>query len=350
MVTLLLGIAAAAAASTFYSLGIAVQALDAKQAHPDHQLRLSLLGHLFRQWRWLAGTGLTALGWPLQIVALLLAPFVVVQPALAAGLLVLLAVGERMLGERPGRREVLAVAAIVAGVAGVAAVAPERSTAHSATAMLVGVLAGLGAVAFLPYLLRALGRTAPLVTMFGAGLGFAWSALVTKLVADAASNGHWLTALGWAVSTGIASGLATISEMTALQTRPAIQVAPVVFVVQTLVPVTLAPLLLHENLFHTPLDGVPLLLSLGVLLAGAASLASSPALIALMAPDIGAGAGRAASLAVPPPAAAGQTSVESGTAASRAEASSALTRDSAPIEAVDPSSVTTTTSPARSRR
>ena len=334
MVTLLLGIAAAAAASTFYSLGIAVQALDAKEAEAHHQLRLSLLGHLFRQMRWLLGTGLTTLGWPLQIGALLLAPFVVVQPALAAGLLVLLAVGERMLGARPGRREVLAVCAIVVGVAGIAAVAPERSTSHRGTMALIVVLAGLGVAALLPYMLRFLDRQAPQITMLGAGLGFAWSGLVTKFVADAASNGRWLTALAWAISTGVASGLAVISEMTALQTRPAIQVAPVVFVVQTLVPVALAPLLLHENYFRDPLSGTVLLIALGVLLSGAAVLASSPALIALMAPQ--------------PDGA--QASVESGTAESRSCDSDTANRANDASDASDPSSVTTTTSPARSGR
>ena len=332
MFHLLLGILAAAAASTCYSLGIAVQALDARQAEERHQLRLSLLTHLFRQARWLAGTGLTTLGWPLQIAALLLAPFVVVQPTLAAGLLVLLAVGDRILGERPGRREVLAVAAIIAGVAGIAAVAPDRSTTHTDTTTLVAVLAALGLAALLPYVLRMLRRQPPLITMLSAGLGFAWSAIATKFVADAASKGHWVAALGWAISTGIASGLAVISEMTSLQMRPAIQVAPVVSVVQTLVPVGLAPVLVHENYFVHPGHAVVLLLSLAVLLTGAALLASSPALIALMAPEPD------------------QAKVDSGTAESPSCESSEATRPKDAIDASDPSSVTTRTSPARSRR
>jgi hypothetical protein len=229
---------------------------------------------------------------------------------------------------------VLAVCAIVVGVAGIAAVAPERSTVHKGTTSLIVVLAGLGVAALLPYILRFVDRQAPLITMLGAGLGFAWSGLVTKFVADAASNGHWFTALAWAASTGIASGLAVISEMTALQTRPAIQVAPVVFVVQTLVPVAVAPLLLHENYFGDPVHGVVLLISLAVLLAGAAVLASSPALIALMAPE--------------PDGA--QASVESGTAESRACDSDAAKRAKDASDASEPSSVTTTTSPARSGR
>ena len=70
--------------------------------------------------------------------------------------------------------------------------------------------------------------------------------------------------------------------MSALQSRPAIQVAPVVFVTQTVVPVALAPVLFGERFSATPLDGVPLGVSLAVLIAGAALLARSPLLLALM--------------------------------------------------------------------
>src|SRR5690242_4033965 len=111
MVDLVLGIGAAVAASTLYSLGIALQAMDAKQAPRGEHLRLALARRLLRRGRWLLGTGLSILGWPLQLVALLLAPLVVVQPALAAGLLVLLFLAQRMLGEHAGRMEHLATLA-----------------------------------------------------------------------------------------------------------------------------------------------------------------------------------------------------------------------------------------------
>jgi len=48
--------------------------------------------------------------------ALLLAPLTVVQPCLASGLILLLWLGATRLGERPGLREGVAVAAIVVGV------------------------------------------------------------------------------------------------------------------------------------------------------------------------------------------------------------------------------------------
>ena len=124
----MLGIAAAIGASSLYSLGIALQAMDAKQAPADDHLRVALVWGLVRRARWLTGTGLSILGWPLQVVALMLAPLVVVQPALAFGLLVLMLLGERLLDEPAGRYEHLAVAAIILGVAGAAIFAPPKST------------------------------------------------------------------------------------------------------------------------------------------------------------------------------------------------------------------------------
>src|SRR5271166_5163588 len=131
MVTLVLGIGAAVGASGLYSLGIALQAMDAKEAPHEEHLRLALARNLLGRARWLAGTGLSVLGWPLQVVALLLAPLVVVQPTLAAGLVVLMLFAERLLGEHAGRYEHLAMAAIVLGVLGIALAAPPRSTTHT---------------------------------------------------------------------------------------------------------------------------------------------------------------------------------------------------------------------------
>src|SRR4051794_23172686 len=271
---LVLGIAAAVASSTFYSLGIALQAMDAREAPHEEHLRLALAWGLVRRARWLAGTGLSILGFPLQLVALLLAPLVVVQPSLAAGLLVLMIVGERMLGERAGRYEYLAVGAIVLGVVGAALCAPPRETTHAGERLTITlVLVGLGLASLLPYLLRALGRSYANVTMVGAGLAFAWSGVATKLASDDLSAGHIGVAAAWALSTAAASGVGVLSEMSALQSRPAIQVAPVVFVTQTVLPVVLAPLLLGESFGGTPLGGVPLGFSVALLVAGAAALA-----------------------------------------------------------------------------
>jgi hypothetical protein len=328
MVDLVLGIGAAVGASTLYSLGIALQAMDAREAPHDEHLRLALAWGLLRRARWLAGTGLSILGFPLQVVALLLAPLVVVQPALAAGLLVLMFLAQRMLGEHAGRYEYMAMGAIVVGVVGAALSAPPRSATHTSQELTITlVLLGLGFASLLPYLLHMIGRSPAAVTMIGAGLSFAWSGVATKLASDDLSQGHLLTAAAWALSTAAASGVGVLSEMSALQSRPAIQVAPVVFVTQTVVPVVLAPLLLGESFAGTPLGGVPLGASLALLIAGAALLARSPLLLALVEGE--------------------RVSHASGSAPSPSPPSQETTRSSPATDELDPSSSTTSTSPAR---
>ncbi len=301
--------------------------MDAKEVPHEEHLRLALARSLVTRGRWLLGTGMSILGWPLQIVALLLAPLVVVQPALAAGLLVLMFVAQHMLGEQAGRREYMAMGAIILGVLGAALCAPQRNTTHAGDLELTLVLIGLGVVAMLPYLLRMLGRPLASVTMIGAGLGFAWSGVATKLASDNLADGHLLIAALWGLSTAGASAVASLSEMSALQSRPAIQVAPVVFVTQTVVPVVLAPLLLGERFSTTPLGGVPLCASLLLLVLGAGMLARSPLLLALMTGE--------------------RVSDPSDSAPSPSARSQVTIRSSPATDEVDPSTVTTSTSPAR---
>jgi hypothetical protein len=330
MVDLLLGIGAAVGASTLYSLGIALQAMDAKQAPHEEHLRVALVWGLLRRARWLSGTGLSILGWPLQVAALGLAPLVVVQPALAAGLLVLMLLAERMLNEHAGRYEYVAVGAIVLGVVGAALCAPPRSTSHTSEELTITlVLVGLGVASLIPYLLRAFGHSFAEITMLGAGLAFGWSGVATKLASDDlfGHHQHLLPAALWSLSTAAASGVGVLSEMSALQSRPAIQVAPVVFVTQTVVPLVLAPLLLGEPFGGTPLGGVPLCMSLALLVVGAALLARSPLLLALMEGE--------------------RVSDDSGSEPSPSDPSQPTMRSSPATDAADPSSSTTSTSPAR---
>jgi hypothetical protein len=329
-----LGILAAVASATLYSLGFALQAMDAREAPSEQHLRLALAWRLVRRARWLSGTGLSILGWPLQVLALGLAPLVVVQPALAMGLPVLMVLGERMLGEHAGRREHLAVSAIVLGVVGAGLCAPARTSSHAGSGTLTLVLLALALAGLLPYMLLRVGRTWASVTMLGAGFAFAWSGVATKLASDDLALGLVLVAGAWGLSTAVASAVGSLSEMSALQSRPAIQVAPVVFVTQTVVPVMLAPLLSA---------------SLVVVVAGAAVLARSPLLLALMpderthdeqilkSPDAADGAGQLSSAA-------------SDSTPRRADASQDTSRSTPRSEAGEPSTLTTSTSPARGGR
>jgi hypothetical protein len=277
------GVLLACFASACFSVGIAMQALEARGIPGRHALRLSLLWELAQRPRWLAGTAIASVGWPLHVAALTLAPLSAVQPALASGLIVLLWLGRRYLDEPVGARELIAIGAIVAGITGVALVAPSDSTSHAGADRLVPALSVLILLAAVPYLARresfATSRFLPL----GAGCAFAATGIVSKLVADALSGPDLLALWGWATLTGLVAGLGFLNETSALQSRPANHVAPVVFVVQISVPVLLAPLLSGESWAGTPGGGIALVGFLLVVAAGAGLLGTSRAVAGLVA-------------------------------------------------------------------
>jgi hypothetical protein len=279
---LALGIAAAVGASVLYNTSIALQALQAREVPHEHSLRVSLIGKLIRNRKWLGATALGFLGWPLEIVALLLAPLTVVQPCLVSGLIVLLWLGVTRLGETPGRREYVAVAAIVAGVAGVAWAAPERTTDHAETAALALALGLVAIPIAAPYVLRHRVASIGFLATLSAGFGYAWTAVTSKLLTDELAAGALLVAAIWLVTALASEGLALLSEMSALQQRPATHVAPVMFAVQVLIPVILAPLIFGESWAETPLGGVALVAFMLVALAGTMLLAGSKAVGAVL--------------------------------------------------------------------
>jgi len=280
---LLLGAVSAAAAAGCYDTGYALQALEARRAPAHHALRLALLGHLARRRLWAGAVLLSAAGWPLQLLALSLAPLTLVQPTLALGLLLLLALGVRILGEAVGLRELLAVLLILAGVAGIAWAAPGRTTEHAGAATLVPVLGALAVVATAPYLLRLGGREPGAALVVSAGAGDAWAAFAAKLVVDELSGGRWIAAIAWALGAGVAVGAGFLSETTALQRYAATRVGPIVVVMQVAIPVLLAPLVGRESWARTPSGGMAVVAFLLLVAGGAATLGSSPAVAGLLA-------------------------------------------------------------------
>jgi drug/metabolite transporter (DMT)-like permease len=278
------GVAVAVAASACYETGYAFQALEARTVPARHALRASLLAQLARNGRWLAATALSVLGWPLQVAALALAPLAVVQPTLALGLLGLLFLGARVLGEPVGRRELASVALVVAGIACVALSAPGRGATSAGAGALVAI-AVLAAVAAAPYLTRR--RRTALLAILAAGAADSLAALAAKLVAGALRDGRWGTATGLAALAALAGAAATVSEMSALQRAPATRVGPTVLAMQIVIPVVLGATVAGEDWGATPGGGLVLTGGLAVVVAGATLLAASRAVAAVIAPPPG---------------------------------------------------------------
>jgi drug/metabolite transporter (DMT)-like permease len=279
---LALGIICAIGASALYNTSIALQALEARDVGEEHALRVSLIGRLIKNPRWLLATGIGLLGWPLEIAALLLAPLTVVQPCLACGLVLLLWLGVTRLGEKPGRREYGAVAAILLGVAGVAWAAPERTTGHAGAGPIAIALALVTIPVVAPYLVRGRASAAGMLAVVAAGFGYAWTAIASKLLTDQLSAGSILVAAIWLATAAASEGLALLSEMSALGRSPATRVAPVMFAIQVTVPVILAPLIFGESWSGTPGGGAGIVASVLLVLAGVVALAGSPAVGAVI--------------------------------------------------------------------
>jgi drug/metabolite transporter (DMT)-like permease len=304
------GLGIAIGAACCYETGYALQAIEARRTPGEQALRFSLLATLAHRRRWLFAVALTLAGWPLQLWALSLAPITVVQPTLALGLLLLLVLGVRVLGEHVGRRELLATAGVIAGVVAIALAAPPTTEDYDAGAGLVIALGALAAMTVIPWLVPGVRRHGARLLVLAAGCADAWAAFASKLITDELGGGRVLAAVGWGLGAGAAVGLGFLCETTALQRRPATRVAPVILVMQIVIPVALAPLVGGERWQDTPLGGGVIVIGLALVAAGAALLTGSRAVVDLHAggelppagaivPPVGGRPGRQAASAAP---------------------------------------------------
>src|SRR4051812_5349605 len=172
MGSVIAGVALAALASVLFNVAIVIQASEVREVSDDHGLRLSLFNSLLRRKRWLLGTLLGVMAFPLQTMALLLAPLTATQPADAAGLLVLLFLGARRLGERVGRREIVAVACIIVGIVVLTIAAPKREVTHVDGARVLLPMLAIALIALVPLVFRRRLGADSIAVVLGAGFAF----------------------------------------------------------------------------------------------------------------------------------------------------------------------------------
>lgn len=278
-----LGLLAAVVASVLFNVGLALQAIEARSAPQSLSLRASLLLRLLKRPKWLIGWLLGIAGIAPQVFALATAPFVVVQPALAVGLLLLLWIGSRRLGEEVGLPEWVGVAGILVGVALVAAGAPGHTETHRGLAAQIGVVAALSVPGVLPFIVRGTRFDTAMLVMVASGTGFAATNIATKLMSDDVGRGSWIGAAGWAAAGLMLGVAATVTGMTAFQRRKATLVVPLTTAVQTFLPIVLEPLFLRERWGSAAAYGAPLAAGLVVAAFGTMLVARTKSVSALVA-------------------------------------------------------------------
>ncbi|MER6202310.1 hypothetical protein ABT234_33710 [Streptomyces sp. NPDC001586] len=135
-------------AAVCFGTASVLQAVAARAAEPGSGsgVDAALFLRAVRQWRYLLGLGLDAVGFVLQIIALLHIPIYAVGAALAASLAVTAVVAARLLRMRLSRTEWGAVWVVCAGLLMLGLAAGEEGSGTGSLALKLGLLAVAGLV------------------------------------------------------------------------------------------------------------------------------------------------------------------------------------------------------------
>ena len=276
------GLALALLATTAYNTGLIVekQALGRFPAIRGPQL-VTLAATLLSSPRWLTGFGLMLCGLAFQVLALMLAPVTVVQPAIASGVAIVLVLSRLVLREHLGRGEYACIAVMALSVillafsAGqTAEVGGRLSTVAMAAVAVPSCLFGLLTAASA---LRAGSRKhGPPVTgvSYGiaTGLLYGVAALAIKALSAVLVHSHGITGIVTAllsspylyVMAGCSAAGLLLFQTALLRCRISI-VAPVSNVLGSIYFMVVGTWLFHERL---PADPVLLVLRLvGIVIA-----------------------------------------------------------------------------------
>ncbi|MFE2879268.1 hypothetical protein ACFXG6_23935 [Streptomyces roseus] len=164
-----------------------LQAMAARAAEPGtgSGVDAALLLRAARQWRYVAGLGLDAAGFVLQIVALRHVPIYTVGAALAASLAVTAVVSARLLHVRLSGAEWGAVGVVCAGLAMLALASGEEGSGTGSFALKVGLLVVAGLVLLVGVVAGGLpDRSRALVLGLAAGTGFGVVEVAVRLIDD----------------------------------------------------------------------------------------------------------------------------------------------------------------------
>jgi uncharacterized membrane protein len=249
------------------NLGVVLTALEARRQPAHQSLKVGLLVSLVRRPLWRLAALLDLGGWGLKTAALLVAPLTVVAPAMSLGLFLLLVFSSVVLGEKVRASSIIGVALLAGGVALVALHSPAREVTIAGPIPWIacgGVLL-LGALAV--FIARGRGLNVD-VKLMALSCGFAWAlnGILSKLMADAIDSTRWTLFAVALVSAFSVGGIGYLAKTSALQAGEATTVESIVGVVNTLVPVALAPILFGEEWPTDP--AVAAQLAVGLVLVG----------------------------------------------------------------------------------
>ncbi|GAA3377736.1 hypothetical protein GCM10017750_24550 [Streptomyces racemochromogenes] len=180
----LIGMVCALGAAVCFGTATVLQAVAARAAAAGGATGTgTLFLRAVRQWRYLAGLGLDAVGFVLQVIALRHVPIYAVGAALAASLAVTAVVAARLLRVRLSRLEWGAVGVVCAGLLMLGLASGEEGSGTGTLALAWGLLAVAGLVLLVGAAAGRLpDRSRALVLGLAAGTGFGVVEVAVRLI------------------------------------------------------------------------------------------------------------------------------------------------------------------------
>lgn len=209
-VTTLIAIALALAAAVALGYGAMLQHSGVADDHDDAKaFGLTAVFRLFRDRTWVLGTLVMGLGIACNVIALAIAPVMVVQPIGAASLLVSVLLGVHYRGLRVGKRVGTSVIVCVAGVAVFVALSALTARSEVQDGLRANIVSwvGLGISALFLLTILVYRRPRQLVLVLGAGLQFGCVATNVHLVAVQFLHGGF-GAVSWLAVAALVTGSA----------------------------------------------------------------------------------------------------------------------------------------------
>lgn len=281
-------------AAAFYNIAPIVEASAGRRYEEGSGIGLGLLVRLARDPVWLVGFACEIGGFAFEVIALTLAPLLLVQPLLASGLVLLVLGSGLFLGERLTRLGAAGMVTLSAGVVLLTvAVGPEPPGAvlPDAEALVFTVAAAGALTALLAYLAgRSLGtgHTVEAGALFGAAAGVCYTvaAVATRYVGVQVHRfgggfvSHVMAGPG-PYLLAAASVVATALLQRAMQSGSTLAAIPTSTSVAAVLPVPAGIFLFQENV---PAGGrfVAFVAALVLTLAGASALGSQRGVVKIL--------------------------------------------------------------------
>jgi drug/metabolite transporter (DMT)-like permease len=277
----------ALAAAACFALASVLQQQAAVAVPAEHRLRLGLITRLVRRPRWLAGILADLAGYGLQVYALDNGPLALVQPLLAAGLLLALLFNVTATHRGLRQQDWIAALATAAGLAIFIALGAPKGAASEPAPWTWVAFTTVTAAAVVVALALALRRgPAGRAALFAAGAGIAFAlcaALTKQSLAELHEGVRLLLTTGYVYGLAACGAIGMLLAQSAFQSGALAASLPMLSLSEPVYAVVAGAVLFHEHL-RSGWHGAIAVLGAVVAATAVVYLAKSPSAQPVIAP------------------------------------------------------------------